>query len=168
MKLRRLKRFIGDESGSELLEFALTATLFLTTILCIADVCRAMYFYHFVTYAAQEGARYATVRGADWNSSCNSSAPPNFTMNFDCSASRGDVSNFVKSLGSVNSSNLNVDTTWTGTTPDCSSNCSACTTANDQGCMVQVKVSYTFTFMTPFLKQKSINLYGTSEQVIQQ
>jgi len=168
MKFRRWNRLIGDESGSELLEFAFAATIFLTTVLCIADVCRAMYVYHFVTYAAQEGARYATVRGGDWTSSCNSSAPPSFIMNFNCSASGGDVSNFVKSLGSVNPANLNVDTTWTGTTPDCSSNCSACTTANDQGCMVQVKVTYAFTFMTPFLKQKSINLYGTSEQVIQQ
>lgn len=168
MRFRPLKRFIRDENGSEMVEFALAAIIFFTTILCIADLARAMYVYHFVTYAAQQGSRYATVRGADFTTACNTSAPPNFSIGFNCQASATDVSNFVKSLGTVSQSNLTVTTTWTGTTPDCSSSCSACTTTNAQGCMVKVKVNYAFTFLTPFMKKTSVNFYGTSQKTILQ
>jgi len=151
-----------------MVEFALASTIFFATILGIADLSRAMYVYHWVTYASQEGVRYAIVRGADWTSACNTSAAPNFAMNFNCKASTTDVSNFVKSLGAINMSNVLVTTTWPGTTADCSSSCTACTTTNAQGCMVQVKVNYSFTFITPFMKRTSVNLYGTGEKTIQQ
>ena len=149
------------------MEFAICSILFLTMILGIADVCRAMYAYHFVTYGAQQGARYAEVRGNSWSGSCSTSAPPNFTFSFSCKASSGDVQNFVKSLGGLNPSNVSVATTWPGTTPDCSSSCSACATTNSQGCTVKVKVTYAFTFIVPFLKKTSVNLSATSQKVIQ-
>lgn len=168
MILRKLKHAIRDERGSELLEFGLAATIFLTTVLCIADLSRAMYVYHFVTYAAQQGARFAVVRGNTWGSSCNTSAPPNFTIKYQCTASATDVQNFVQSIGTVNSSNLAVSTTWPGTTPDCTSGCSACSTTNAQGCMVKVKVTYSFKFITPFIQPTSVSFYGTSEKVIQE
>lgn len=94
--------------------------------------------------------------------------PPNFTMKFQCAVSTTDVTNYVKSLGSVNPANLLVTTTWPGTTATCSSGCSACSTTNSPGCMVKVQVNYTFTFLAPFWKQSSVNFYGTAEKTIQQ
>jgi TadE-like protein len=165
--IRRIARIAGGEGGEQLVEFAICATLFITILLGIADACRCMYAYHFVTYGAQQGARYAEVRGASWGSSCSTSAPPSFTLGFNCEAASTDVSNFVKSLGGLNQNNLTVSTTWPATTPDCSSSCSACTTSNSQGCMVKVKVTYAFTFLVPFYKKTSVNLSATSQKVIQ-
>lgn len=169
MKIPKFIRSLRDETGSELVEFALAAIVFFTTVLGIADVSRAMYIYHFVTYASQQGTRFAIVRGSTFAStSCSTSAPPNFTMKFQCQAATTDVTNYVKSLGDVNPANLHVTTTWPGTTADCTSSCSACSTTNSPGCMVQVKVSYDFTFVAPFIKQSAVSFYGTAEKTIQQ
>ncbi|HTX75835.1 MAG TPA: TadE/TadG family type IV pilus assembly protein [Terracidiphilus sp.] len=168
MKIRNLIRSLRKETGSEMVEFALASMIFFSTILGIADLSRAMYVYHFVTYASQQATRYAIVRGASWSSACSTSAPPSFSMSYQCTASSADIQNFVKSLGTVNSANLTITPTWPGTTADCSSSCSACTTTNAAGCLVQVKVSYAFTFLTPFFKHTSVNFYGTAEKTIQE
>jgi Flp pilus assembly protein TadG len=168
MKMKRLRSFLGDECGRELLEFALSSTILITMVLGIVDVSRALYVYHFVTHAAQDGARYAMVRGDDWTSSCSTSAPPSFTMTFGCKAANTDVQNYVESLALVNKNNLHVSTTWPQTTPDCSTGCSACATADSKGCMVKVNVQYDFTFDTVFFKQTTVTFSSTSEQVIQQ
>ncbi len=168
MRIPKLKGALRNDSGSDLVEFSLCAMVFFTVILGICDVSRAMYGYHFATYAAQRGSRYAMVRGASWGSSCSTSAPPDFTLNFKCTATSSDVQNYVKSLGAINPANVTATTTWPGTTPDCSSNCTACTTTNSQGCMVKVKVTYKFQFIVPFIDQTSVNFTGTSEKAIQQ
>lgn len=168
MNISKAVRALRDESGSELVEFALAAMIFFMVVLGIADVCRAMYSYHFVAYAAQKGSRYAMVRGSTWTGACQSSAPPNFSVGYQCAASAGDVQNYVRSLGIVNPANVNVNTTWPGTTPDCSSNCSACSSTNSPGCMVKVNVTYRFTFMVPFFKRTSVTFSANSVKVIQQ
>jgi Flp pilus assembly protein TadG len=159
---------LRDDSGGELVDFALCASIFFMLVLGTTDVCRAMYAYHVVTYGAQHASRYAIVRGASWPSSCSTSAPPNFTQNFGCKASSTDVQNYVKSLGGFNSGNVTVATTWPGTMPDCSSSCSTCTTANSKGCMVKVKVTYAFTFIVPFFKRTTVNLSASSQKTILQ
>lgn len=167
----KLKRFLTDQSGSEIVEFSLSALTLMTMVLGIMDVTRAMYAYHIVSHAAQSGARYAMMRGADWTSSCGTSAPPSFTMSYGCKASSTDVQNYVKSLGMVNWSNQGttpVTVTWPATTPDCTSSCSACATTNSKGCMVKVQVQYKFTFDTVFFKQTSVTFSSTAQQVIQQ
>jgi Flp pilus assembly protein TadG len=168
LRIQRLLRVLGDESGGELVDFALCASVFAMLVLGTTDVCRAMYAYHVVTYGAQKASRYAIVRGATWPSSCATSAPPNFTLNFGCTASANDVQNYVKSLGGFKAANLTVSTSWPGTTPDCSSSCSTCTTTNSKGCMVKVKVTYAFTFIVPFLKRTTVNLSANSQKVIQE
>ena len=65
---RVIRKIIRDEMGSEMLEFALSATIFFTIVFGIADMCRAMYAWNFASFAAQQGARYAMVRGATWPS----------------------------------------------------------------------------------------------------
>jgi Flp pilus assembly protein TadG len=170
IELRSLDRILRCVRGSQLIEFSFSILLLLAMVFGIMDFSRAMYSYHFVSYAAQEGTRYAIVRGADWKTSCSTSAPPNFALTFKCNAASSDVQNYIKSFASpgINPSNITVTTSWPGTTPDCTSSCSACTTVNSQGCLVKVKVNYRFSFITSILPgSSSLNFAGTSEKVIQ-
>ena len=164
MNLRKLSRTLGDDTGSGMVEFALCAMIFFTIMLGIADMCRAMYAWHYASYAAQQGARYAVVHGATWGTSCPTGT---FTLTYSCTASSTDVKNYVKSLGMANTNNVTITPTWTATSPSCAGSCSACTTSNAQGCYVKVNVVYKFYFMTAFFKRATLSFTGTSQKVIQ-
>jgi Flp pilus assembly protein TadG len=166
---KRIYSELRDDRGSQLVEFALSIMVLLTLVFGMVDFSRAMYSYHFASYAAQEGARYAMVRGASWTSACSTSAPPNFTQKYGCIAAQSDVQNYVRNLtmAGISQSNLTVTTTWPGTTPTCTSSCSACSPAASKGCYVKVKVNYKFTFMFGFLPKTALNFAGTSMKVIQ-
>lgn len=164
---RKLRELRKSERGSELVEFAFTAPILLALVFGILDFSRAMYCDLFVNYAAQEGARYAIVRGASWSgTSCSSST-------YECDATSNDVKTYVKGLALpwININDINVNSTWPGTTPGCSSSggCSACATPNTAGCYVNVNVTYRFKFIVPFLpKSTGITFSGTSQKVIQE
>lgn len=175
--IRHLTRLLRNEEGSELVEFALSIVLLLTMMFGIMDVCRLAYIYHFTTYAAQEGARFAIVRGYHWAGAgaCNTSAPPAFSLPYGCEASSTDVANYVKSIALplIDTSQLSVTADWPRNTPGCTSTskttCSACTHKDNQGCMVNVTVGYTFSFMMPFLpKSSALTFSGKSIKVIQE
>jgi len=178
--MQKLLRLACDESGAELVEFAMTALILMGLMVGMIGFMLAMYAYHYVSSAAQQGMRFAIVRGYTWSKdetvNCSTSAPPNFTMAYNCTATATDIQNYVKSLatGGINSSNVTIDTTssdlWPGTTPDCTSSCSGCSPTNSQGCLVKVKVSYTFDFFKLFPLQKLSNwsMSATSEGVILQ
>jgi Flp pilus assembly protein TadG len=169
-KIRRLLALAKGERGTELPEFAIAASLFFMSMLGVVGFAKAVYCYHFVTWAAQEGARYAIVRGADFSTACGSSAPPSFTMKYGCKAASGDVQNYVQSLtpSGILMSSVSATTTWPGTTPDCSSGCSTCSTTDSAGCLVEVQVTYTFDFGIPYMPKSNLSLTGTSEKVIQE
>lgn len=174
-RLPAFKQFASEERGSNMAEFALVATLLFLILISIIDCSLAFYAHHFVSWAAEEGTRYAAVRGADWTSDCSTSAPPGFALNYDCTASASDIQNYVQSLAppGITASSITVNTTssfvWPGTTPNCSTGpCTPCSTnSNGQGCFVRVQVTYPFTFTLPMLPQSSIHLSATSEKVIQ-
>ena len=154
-----------DESGSAVVEFAASAILLFTLVFGIMECSRAVYINHFLANAAQEGARYAIVRGASWSSSCAS-----YTAS-GCTASGSHVTSFVQSIASagVNPSNLNVATSWPGLTAagaSCMSNSSA--PSNAIGCVVVVKVTYSFSFVSPLLPQRTLPLTSTAETTIVQ
>ena len=168
---RKLMRLVRREHGSEVVEFALASMLLFSAIIATIEFGLAMYAYHYVSNAAQQGARYAMVRGAHWSSSCSTSAPPAFTQKYGCKANSTDVQNYVASnLGpGLSASNVTTATTWPGTTPDCSSACSACSSSTqNQGCMVKVQVSYTFNFLPLRFLPQSMALTSTAEKVIQE
>jgi Flp pilus assembly protein TadG len=169
---RRLLRLAREEQGGGLLEFVISAWLLLITVFGVLEFGMGMYAYHFVSAAAQQGARYAIVRGAHWTTACSTSAPPQFSMNYDCKAASSDVQNYVKSLTSMglNPASVTATATWPGTTPDCTSSCSACSTsAENPGCMVKVQVTYSFNFLPlRFLPQTALTLSGAAEKVIQE
>jgi Flp pilus assembly protein TadG len=173
--LRILLRLAREEHGTELVEFAMTAMVLILVLFGILELMLAMYAYHFTTFAAQEGARFAMVRGNTWSqnisSDCSTSVPPNFTMVYNCTATASDIQNYVQSLasGGIKPSDVTINTTstyvWPGTNPDGTT--AGCTTPNSKGCMVKVTVSYSFN-LVPFLHLTALPINATSEKVILQ
>jgi Flp pilus assembly protein TadG len=172
-----------SEQGSELVEFALAITILLTLMFGIMDFSRAMYAYHFLSNAAREASRYASVRGSTFATACTNPPP----VAYACEAATADLTAYVQSIaapgmyvsgGTANAScatpsvgQLNVCTTWPGTAP--SGAAGACDTANGNdspGCLVVVKVLYTYGFTLPFVSKNvsNITMTSTSETVIQQ
>jgi Flp pilus assembly protein TadG len=174
--MQSLLRLAREELGAELVEFAMTALILFFLLFGIFQWMLGMYVYHFATYAAQQGTRFAMVRGYTWSkntaTNCSTSAPPSFTLSYNCTASSSDIQNYVQSLATpgINASNLTINTSssyvWPGLTPDGTS--TPCTThANSQGCLVKVTVSYSFNFL-PFQKLTALPISATSEKVILQ
>jgi Flp pilus assembly protein TadG len=173
-KLQKLLRLAHEETGAELVEFALSSLLLVTFLFGIFNWMLGMYVFHFTTYAAQQATRYAMVHGHTWSKNtsepCSTSAPPNFVMSFNCEASTTDIQNYVQSLAGpgITPSGLTINTSsssvWPGVTPDgTTAPCSA--HANAKGCMVKIKVSYSFTFL-PLMKLSALSMGATSEKVI--
>jgi Flp pilus assembly protein TadG len=162
IRCRGLRRFRQDQSGNELVEFALCAVILFTVIFGIIDCSRALYADHYVAYVANEATRYAMVRGSTWQgTSCTTPS------SFSCDATASDVTNMVTSitpLGFV-ASNLSVTSTWPGTTP-AGSACGTTNGMNSPGCVVQVTVTYSFDFVLPFLPANTLNLQSTSAVAI--
>lgn len=168
--VRRVFRLASEESGSELVEFAISALVLMGLLVGVIEFALAMYTYHFLSSAAQRGSRFAMVRGYTWSqtvtSHCGTSAPPNFTMAYDCEAQSSDIQNYVRSLATagINPSSVTVATSWTGLMPD---GITTCSPANSQGCMVQVKVSYNFNFLS-IQHLSALSMSSTSQGVILQ
>ena len=155
----------GDESGSTLLEFALSAVLLLTLIFGILDCSRALYIDHFVGNAAREATRYAAVRGNDWKGAACAT-----TANFACEATAADVSAFVKSVApaGVDPSLMTVKTSWPGTDAAGASCTSGGLAADSAGCTVVVQIVYKFSFVLPLLPANKWSLPSTSRVTIEQ
>lgn len=172
---KKLLRLARGESGSSLVEFAMSALILIGFLVGVIEFGLATYTYHFLSSAAQQGTRFAMVRGYTWSenvaTNCSTSAPPNFAMTYDCTAQGTDIQNYVQSLatGGISPSSVTVNTTssyvWPGTTPDGTT--TGCSTINSQGCMVKVTVSYSFKFL-PFEQLPALSMSSTSEGVILQ
>ncbi len=174
--MQKLFHFARKERGSALVELAVTVPLLILLLFSVLQAMFAMYAYHYTAFAAQQGARFAMVRGHTWSTNvytpCQTSAPPNFTMIYGCEASSQDIQNFMQSLGAINSSKLTINQTtsyvWPGQTPGGSTVlCSGANKANSKNCLVQVTASYTFHFL-PLLPASTVTVHATSEKAILQ
>jgi Flp pilus assembly protein TadG len=160
--MRKLRNIVREDAGAAKIEFVLSAMVLMMVIFGAMDLARAGCVFHFVSYAAQQGTRYAMVRGASWGTSCASAT------SLGCTASSSNVQSYVQGLAApgVTSSNISVTTTWPGTT--ISGSTTGCTSnTNAAGCLVKVKVSYSFNFIMSFLPRSAMTFTGTSETVIQ-
>lgn len=153
------RRRESGERGSTLLEFAMVAMITLVLMFGMIDLARALYSYHFVTTAAREGARFASVRGALCSSSVN--PPP-------CPAFQGDVQAFVTAI-----TPQGIDASQVQVQPNIFSNPNnlpVCgTVQNYPGCGVQVTVRYAFSFIFPanlYNLSPTIQMSSTSEMII--
>jgi Flp pilus assembly protein TadG len=94
---RSLRKFIWDEGGQALVEFALVFTfVFVPTVFGIIEFGRVIWAKNMVTAAAREGVRFAAVRGSESGSTFDSAA----------------VATYVE--GRTKLPGIRVSTTWTG------------------------------------------------------
>lgn len=132
------RRRESGERGSTLFEFAMVAVITLVLMFGMIDLARALYSYHFVTTAAREAARYASVRGQLCSSSVN--PPP-------CPAQTSDIQNFVTAITPQGIDSSNVQTT-----PQAGPNTmTVCGGAPPfyPGCVFSVTVQYRFNWIFP-------------------
>jgi Flp pilus assembly protein TadG len=158
-----IHRLAHQDAGSEIVEFALSISVWIGGAFLIMYGSFALYTAHFVANAANEAARYAIVRGSSWNGVSCSSSP------YDCTASSTDIQNYViQSLPpGLSSANLAVSTSWPGTTSS-GSTCDTEDGENSPNCLVKVTVSYTFSFPVPFFTQNTLPLSSSSSMTISQ
>jgi Flp pilus assembly protein TadG len=151
-------RILNNETGSELVEFALSICIVLACMFGILYVSLALYTDHFVANAAKEGARYAMVRGSSWGGAACTT-----TSTFSCTATSANVNSYVKSTltPGLADSDLSVSTSWPGTTPS-GATCDTTNGDNSPYCVVEVKVSYSFASSLPFIPQKTLAFSSTS------
>ena len=155
-------RLLGDSSGSGLLELALTASIVLMCLIGVLDGARAVYIGHYVGNAARDATRYAMVRGSTWNgTSCAS------VTAYSCNATASDVTRYVQNQtpSGMSVTGLNVATVWTGLTPS-GQTCDTSLGKNSPTCVVQVTVSYNFSFMVPFITRHALVLKSTAAVAI--
>jgi Flp pilus assembly protein TadG len=162
-RLRKLK----GEDGNNLIEYALVFMFFMSMVLGIVDFSRALYTYHFLSNAAREATRWAAVNGATCgpqtafnpagDNSCNGIGGMN-----NGTASESDIQNYVARITppGVDSKKLTTKASWSGTGPICEED------NRSPGCTVEVKVSYDFIFVVPFIRSAPLTLSSSSEMII--
>jgi Flp pilus assembly protein TadG len=131
-RARRRKR----QRGSGLLEGALCFSSFLFITFGVMEFAMAVYGYNFCNWAAEDAARWASTRGA----------------NYPTPATAGSIQNYVtnEAIGLTNS--LTVATTWA---PN-----------NSPGSTVQVTVTYTVIPLTGVTLHANFQVSGTAQMVI--
>jgi Flp pilus assembly protein TadG len=160
----RSGHFGKEESGSILVDFAVSISVVMMVTFGVLDCSRAVYIDHFLATAARSATRYAMVRGSSFSgAACSTPSTSN------CTAIAVDVTNYVKSIldTGVGTTALTVSTTWPGTTPTGV----ACDTTdgNDSpGCVVSVQINYAFGVVLPFMPANTFVLTSSSAVAIAQ
>jgi Flp pilus assembly protein TadG len=120
-------------------ESALVFALFVFIVFGIMDFGRLVFAFNFVAYAAREGTRYASVRGASSGHAAQAS----------------DVKTYVAGQAvALDSSKLTVNTTWS---PN-----------NQPGSTVKVNVSYTYQPMAGIALPGAVSISSASQTAISQ
>jgi len=129
-------RRANRQRGSGLLEGALCFSSFLFITFGVMEFAMAVYAYNFCNWAAQDAARWASTRGA----------------NYPAPASAASVQTYVanEAIGLTNT--LTVTTTWT---PN-----------NSPGSTVQVTVTYTVIPLTGVTLHANFQVSGTAQMII--
>lgn len=165
---------LKGQRGAALVEYAFTFILSIILFLGIMGFGQALYAYHFVSNAAKEATRWASVNGANCNSdsSCNGVAPMN-----NGPATATDVNAYVQNHIPPGIDAANVTTSVCGVAGGAACPASTpafCTTAvgtqpatpNAPGCTVQVTVNYNYSFIFPLLPSAPLALSSSSTMII--
>jgi Flp pilus assembly protein TadG len=182
---RSALQHVKSERGSALLEFAVVVIIFLTFVFAIMDFSQALYAYHFVSNAAREATRYASVRGTTFAAAGACSNP--LPVEYNCEAATADITAYVQSLvppgmavsGKATAScaapglrQLYVCINWPGTAPAGAKGACPANPAGGKnpGCLAEVQVQYLYVFTLPFVSKdvSSIPMTSTSEMIIEQ
>jgi Flp pilus assembly protein TadG len=138
-----------DERGATLIEFAFACMVFFMVVFFLIQFGIVVWRYNHVSNLAQEGARYAIVRGA-----INTTACAAYT-DVGCSASEANVQDFVvsRSLGLVVASDVST---------------TAAPSSLDGGETIGVTVASSYTPAVPFVNftLTTLNLTSTVNMVM--
>lgn len=150
---------LNGQRGDTLVEFALGLTLFLVTVFGILEFGLAVWQYNMLSDFAQEGARWAAVRGAGNSTACTGIGVP------PCKASMPDVENYVNSR----SAGLVVQVKTYATDPATQ----ACITTAEihpstlsAGDGICVKVTKQYSLFTRIVRTGTLNLQSTAQLMI--
>ena len=142
-RARRTRR--SAEAGESLVEFAFASVIFLSIVLGTIEFGIAVWNFNLVSNLAQEGARFAAVRGQTAGSACSGMALP-------CSATNANVQAFVQNRAS----GLPV----TVTTPAGAPNAIAA------GNMVEVRVSHTLALGGGLIPAWNFPVVGSARMIV--
>ena len=147
--------------------------LLLTLMFGVIETSMAVYSFHFVANAAHEATRYAIVRGSSWNpTTCDGTGSAGSGYgSAQCQASAADIQNFVatRNFPGVNITAGDVCVEYFSAVPSSvSTSCTSNSTPNAPGDIVQVTVTYPFTFNVPGFPAYTVSLSSTSQSVIAQ
>lgn len=140
---------LSRQEGASLVEFSVTAFMFVVLLLGIIEMGRMVIVYTALSNAAHAGLRYAIVHGGDNTSSgmAKTCAPSS------CTGVNTAVKNFA-SAGLINTSNVTTSVSF----PDSST---------AAGSRVAVTVSYTYDPLVSWFNSKlRVNMGSTSQGVI--
>jgi Flp pilus assembly protein TadG len=140
-------RQLRDDCGSGLVEYAIVFLLFMTMIMGVIDLGRALYTYHFLSNVTRDATRWAAVNGLNCNSdgSCDGVGYMN-----NGTASSTDIQNFVTNHTppGIDTSKITTTATWPGNgTAACPAGSKA------QTCPVDVQTRYAFSFISPLVSK---------------
>ena len=152
----RGRRIFHRDEGSDIVEMALVSSVLFAMLFGVIEVSLALYTFNYVSDAAREATRYASVRG----SSCN--------LLTNCNATAAQIQTYVQNLGypGMKPANTTVTSTWLSPSaaPVTWSTCGG--TCNAPGDAVQVTVTYSFPLGLPFVSKSVLSLHSTSMMVI--
>ena len=149
---------LNGQRGETLVEFALGLTLFLATIFGILEFGVAVWQYNMLSDFAQEGARWAMIRGGSNATACTGIGTP------PCKASMTDVENYVNSR----SVGLNVQVK----TYSADATTKVCTTTETNpstlyaGDGICVKVSKQYSGFTRIVRSGTLTLQSTAQLIM--
>ena len=144
------------ERGTTILESAVMISALLVMMFGVVGFGTALYTYHFISNTAREATRWASVRGA----TCGG-------LSGGCPAKDTDVDAYVQNLSAgIGLDPTKVTTTTTWVAPP--NNLAICASQhNSPGCVVKVRVQYSFQFLFPLLPS-GFTMQSTSQMVISQ
>jgi Flp pilus assembly protein TadG len=141
--------------GSTMVETALMLSMLLVMMFGIVGFGHALYTYHFVSNAAREATRWASVRGQ----TCTG-------LSGGCPASASDVQTYVSNVSGMGLDPAKITATTTWIAPP--NNLAVCKTQpKNPGCVVEVQVQYSYQFLLPLLPS-GFKMQSTSQMVISQ
>ena len=148
--------------GQSLVEFALVIPIFLLVLVGLIDMGRAVYTNNTLAQAAREATRLAATQ-AFWvgssDAACNAAAGPvcpanvaALKTNVDAAANR-----MVVGLGTLATSQIYIQCNLAASPPTGAWTGATCNNRNS-GDLVSVRITYTFTMLTPIVGRIANNL----------
>jgi len=148
---------LRGDAGSSLIEAAVSFVFLIAAMFGIFQMSLALFAYHYVSDAAREATRYASVRGS------------NCTNLTNCGATSAQIQGYIQgnAFPGIDMSNVSVTATWLSASSSQPATWSACNNQCDaQGNQVKVVVTYPFPLSIPLIPASTINLTSTSAMVI--